>query len=156
MWLDWLVFCDCGFSLSALWFPLLVPTVWLVFLLPWHGLSLHGCSSKVQPLLLASVGYLLWAAPALSSHHLLLQHRLPLQGPAAATPALHSYSLRLKHLISIIYSSSLQKISKDIVELNSTISQLDLIDYCCCSVAQSYLFVMPWTTACQASLFLII
>ena len=28
-------FCDCGFSLSALWCPLSVPTILLVFLLPW-------------------------------------------------------------------------------------------------------------------------
>ena len=35
MWSDWLVVCDCGFSLSALWYPLLAPTVLLGFLLPW-------------------------------------------------------------------------------------------------------------------------
>ena len=29
MWSDWLVVCDCGFRLSALWCPLSVPTVWL-------------------------------------------------------------------------------------------------------------------------------
>ena len=32
---DWLGVCDCGFSLSALWCPLLVPTILLGFLLPW-------------------------------------------------------------------------------------------------------------------------
>ena len=31
LWLDWLVFCDCGFSLSALWRPLSVPTILLGF-----------------------------------------------------------------------------------------------------------------------------
>ena len=35
MWSDWLVFCDCGFSLSALWCPLLVPTI-----LTWVSLTL--------------------------------------------------------------------------------------------------------------------
>ena len=35
LWFDWLVLCDCGFSLSALWCPLSVPTVLLGFLLPW-------------------------------------------------------------------------------------------------------------------------
>ena len=35
VWSDWLVVCDCGFRLSALWCPLSVPTVWLGFLLPW-------------------------------------------------------------------------------------------------------------------------
>ena len=31
---DWLVFCDYGFSVSALWCPLAIPTVFLGFLLP--------------------------------------------------------------------------------------------------------------------------
>ena len=35
MWSDWLVFCDYGFSVSALWCPLATPTVLLGFLLPW-------------------------------------------------------------------------------------------------------------------------
>ena len=35
VWSDWLVVCDCGFSLSAFWCPLLMPTVLIVFLLPW-------------------------------------------------------------------------------------------------------------------------
>ena len=35
MWLDWLVFCDYGFSVSALWCSLATPTVLLGFLLPW-------------------------------------------------------------------------------------------------------------------------
>ena len=35
MWSDWLDFCDCGFSLSALWCPLSAPTILLGFLLPW-------------------------------------------------------------------------------------------------------------------------
>ena len=35
MWSDWLVFCDCGFSVFALWCPLATPTILLGFLLPW-------------------------------------------------------------------------------------------------------------------------
>ena len=35
MWSDWLVFCDYGFSVSALWCPLTTPTVLLGFLVPW-------------------------------------------------------------------------------------------------------------------------
>ena len=35
VWLDWLVFCDYGFSVSALWCPLVTPTVLFGFLLPW-------------------------------------------------------------------------------------------------------------------------
>ena len=50
LWSDWLVFCDCGFSLSALWWTLATPTVLLGFLLPWTW------------------GYLFMAAPAKHSH----------------------------------------------------------------------------------------
>ena len=35
VWLDWLVFCDYGFSVSALWCPLATPTILPGFLLPW-------------------------------------------------------------------------------------------------------------------------
>ena len=65
LWSDWLVFCDYGFSVSALWCPLTTPTVLLGFLLPWtwgissqllqqsaaatpylgRGVSSHGCPS---------------------------------------------------------------------------------------------------------------
>ena len=46
VWLDWLVFCEYGFSLSALLCPLATLTILLGFLLLWTGVSLHGCSSK--------------------------------------------------------------------------------------------------------------
>ena len=35
VWLDWLVFCDYGFSVSALWCPLATPTILHGFLLSW-------------------------------------------------------------------------------------------------------------------------
>ena len=35
VWLDWLVFYDYGFSVSALLCPLATPTILLGFLLPW-------------------------------------------------------------------------------------------------------------------------
>ena len=35
VWLDWLIFCDYGFSVSALWCHLATPTILLGFLLPW-------------------------------------------------------------------------------------------------------------------------
>ena len=35
VWLDWLVFCEYGFSVFALWCPLATPTVLLGFLLLW-------------------------------------------------------------------------------------------------------------------------
>ena len=44
--------------------PLATPTVLLGFLLPWHGVSIFGCSSKAQLLFLTlDEGYLLTAAP---------------------------------------------------------------------------------------------
>ena len=43
VWLDWLVFCEYGFSVSALWCPLTAPTVLLGFLLPWAW----GISSRL-------------------------------------------------------------------------------------------------------------
>ena len=65
LWSDRLVFCDCGFTVSALWCPLATPTILLGFLLPgtWgissqllqqstatapylgRGVSPHGCPS---------------------------------------------------------------------------------------------------------------
>ena len=61
VWLDWLVFCDYGFSVSALSQHL--PS-YLGFSYLGCGVSLHGCSSKAQPLLLTlDEGYLLTAAP---------------------------------------------------------------------------------------------
>ena len=62
VWLDWLVFCDCGFSVSALWCPFVTPTILLGLSYLGRGVSLHGCSSKAQPLLLTlDKGYLLTA-----------------------------------------------------------------------------------------------
>ena len=43
VWLDWLVFCDYGFSVSTLWCHLATPTVLLGFLLPW----MWGISSQL-------------------------------------------------------------------------------------------------------------
>ena len=65
VWLDWLVFCEYGFSVSALWCSLATRTILLGFLLPWAWgiLSLHGCSSKAQPVLLTlDEGYLFTTA----------------------------------------------------------------------------------------------
>ena len=56
VWLDWLVFCEYAFSVSALWCLLATPTILLGFLLPWTWVSLHSCSSKAQPLLLTLDG----------------------------------------------------------------------------------------------------
>ena len=76
-------FCVYGFSVFALCFPLATPTV-LSFSYLGHGVSLHGCSSKAQPLLLTlDEGYLLTAAlPDLQ------RGIAPLGPPAPAQPRL--------------------------------------------------------------------
>ena len=65
VWLDWLVFWEYGFSVSALWCPLATPTVLLGFLLPWTW----GISSRL--LLTLDEGYLLTTAPPDLEHHML-------------------------------------------------------------------------------------
>ena len=54
MWSDWLAICDCGFSLSALWCPLSVPTILLGFPLPWTW----GISSRLLQKSTAAAPYL--------------------------------------------------------------------------------------------------
>ena len=60
--------------MSAVWCPLTTPTSYLGFSYLGCGISLHGCSSKVQPLLLTSdVGELLSvAAPVIAYRSILL------------------------------------------------------------------------------------
>ena len=60
MWSDWLVVCDCGFSLSALWCPLLAPTILLGFLLPWTW----GISSRMLQQSTAAAPYLGQGCPS--------------------------------------------------------------------------------------------
>ena len=62
VWLDWLVFCEYGFSVSALWCPLAIPTLLLEFLLPWAW----GISSWLLQQSAASVPYL---ERGVSPHH---------------------------------------------------------------------------------------
>ena len=54
--LDWLVFCEYGFSVSALWCPLATPTVLLGFLLP----RAWGISSRLLQQSAAIAPYLGW------------------------------------------------------------------------------------------------
>ena len=56
VWLDWLVFCEYGFSVSALWCPLATPTILLGFLLLWMG----GVSSQLLQQSTAAAPYLGW------------------------------------------------------------------------------------------------
>ena len=54
VWLDWLVFCEYGFSVSALGCPLETPTILLGFLLPWAW----GISSRLLQQSTATAPYL--------------------------------------------------------------------------------------------------
>ena len=86
MWSFWLVFCDCGCSMSALWCPLFAPTILLGFLVPWIG----GISSQLLQQWAATALYLgRWVSP--HGHHSWpwtwgISSQLPLCC-AAATPA---------------------------------------------------------------------
>ena len=62
VWLDWLVFCKYGFSVSALWCLLATPTVLLGFLLPW----VWGISSRLFQQSAAAAPYL---GRGVSPHH---------------------------------------------------------------------------------------
>ena len=62
VWLDWLVFCEYGFSVFALWCPLAMPTVLLRFLLPWAW----GISSRLLQQSAATAPYL---GRGVSPHH---------------------------------------------------------------------------------------
>ena len=62
VWLDWLVFCEYGFSVSALWCPLAIPTVLLGFLSPWTW----GISSRLLQQGAATAPYL---GRGVSPHH---------------------------------------------------------------------------------------
>ena len=53
-WLDWLVFCEYGFSVSTFWCPLATPTILLGFLLPWAW----GISSRLLQQSTANAPYL--------------------------------------------------------------------------------------------------
>ena len=54
LWSDWLVFCDYGFGVSALWCPLATPTILPGFLLPWTW----GISSRLLQQSAAAAPYL--------------------------------------------------------------------------------------------------
>ena len=48
MWSDWLVFCDYGFSVSALWCPLTTPTILEPRQKQYPAVDVTGDRSKVQ------------------------------------------------------------------------------------------------------------
>ena len=87
MWLDWLVFCDRDFSLSAPWFPLSAPSLLLGLLWPWTW----GISSQ-PPLLTLNVvrRRRTWSGPLGCS---LLQRCTAATCLSAAQPPLTAQSL---------------------------------------------------------------
>ena len=114
---DWLVFCDCGFSPSTLWCPLSVPTVLVGFLLSWMW-----CISSPPPFLTLDVVYLLTTTVpdlgrGVSPHH---HHSWPwtwgISSRPLAAPALHWQDF-IKHnspvvfLIAFLSSPSLWEFS---------------------------------------------
>ena len=68
VWLDWLVFCDYGFSVSALWCLSQHLLSYLGFSYLGRGVSLRGCSSIAQPLLLQSAATAPYLARGVSPH----------------------------------------------------------------------------------------
>ena len=62
VWLDWLVSCEYGFSMSALWCPLATPIILLGFLLTWAW----GISSRLLNQSPATAPYL---ERRVSPHH---------------------------------------------------------------------------------------
>ena len=68
VWLDWLVFCEYGFSVSALWCPLATPTILLGFLLP----CAWGISSRLLQQSTATAPYIYIESN--SAFHFILHH----------------------------------------------------------------------------------
>ena len=92
MWSDWLVFCDCGFSLSALRCPLSVATVLLGFLLPWtwgtsSRLPQHSCCSWPRTWVSPLCRSPLLHHPATTSHSCATVHILEAAGEKKQTKA---------------------------------------------------------------------
>ena len=141
VWLDWLVFCDYGFSVSALWCPLATPTIWLGFLLSWTwGISswLLQQSAATAPDLGGSSTYL--AAPYL--------------GGSATKNIRNSKHLKIIcwcGFTRLITTSWVSFAISDILpcRVNMTLSMVSIQ-----SLSLVQFFVIPWNAACQASLYI--
>ena len=166
MWSDWLVVCDGGFRLSALWCPLSVPTVLLGFLLPW----MWGISSRLLQQSAATAPYLgRGVAPLSHAHAPSLNHqvdRVNRSAEVSQCPSLEWQSFILLftgHLLTLIPSSSGSLTW--LYSLSCSIDHTHYIPYLFLSLRtvlsrkwKSYLlsrvlfFVTPWTVALQAPL----
>ena len=84
LWSHWLVFCDYGLSVSALWCPLAIPTVLLGFLLPWTWCI----SSQLLQQSAAAAPYLGWGYLLRAAAPDLERGVAPLHPPAPTEPHL--------------------------------------------------------------------
>ena len=152
MWSDWLLFCDYGFSVSALWCPSATPTVFLGFSHLGYGVSLHGCSSKAQPLLLTLHPSWPWVWSSSSQ---------PSWAHAAAALWMWDSSSRLLlcHR-SLALSVAAPDLGRGVAPLGCGPSQLPHFCTFCHmylfssvqSLSHVWLFATPWIAARQASL----
>ena len=102
VWLDWLVFCEYGFSVSALWCPLATPTILLRFLLPWTW----DISSQLLQQSAPAAPYLgWWVSPHLQPFWRWRWYcsSRPSCAHAAATPLIWGYSSGPPHLTSGVW-----------------------------------------------------
>ena len=99
MWLDWLVFCDYGFIVSALWCPLATPTALLGFLLPWTW----GISSWQLQQSRATAPYLGYGHP--SWPWMWISSSQPSCTRAATAPWRWCCSCRPSRLTNVYYSA---------------------------------------------------
>ena len=88
VWLDCLVFCDSGFSVSVLWCPLATLIILLGFLLSW----MWGISSWLLQQSAAAALYLGWEGYLLTTAPPDLERGVaPLRSPVPAQPPLLEY-----------------------------------------------------------------
>ena len=83
-WLDWLDFCEYGFSVSAFWCPLATPTILLEFLLP----LAWGISSRLLQQNTAAAPYLGWGVSPPAALPDLQRGMAPRGPPEPAQPPL--------------------------------------------------------------------
>ena len=82
VWLDWLDFCEYGFSVSALWCPLVTPTILLGFLLSWSW----GISSRLLQQSTAAAPHLGWRVSPPTTLPDFRREMAPLGPPAPTQP----------------------------------------------------------------------
>ena len=109
LWSDWLVYCDYGFSVSALWCSLATPTALLGFLLPWTwDISSWLLQQSTAAALTVDEGYLLMATLSDLEHGVApLSSPVPMQPPLLGhgVAPLSSVCAFSKDYITTMYSA---------------------------------------------------